>query len=41
MIADFGYDGKIVQFEILDALGIVAQPQAAAYEYQLLEGAGK
>ncbi len=41
VIVDFGYDGKIVRFEILDASEIVAQPQAVAYEYQLLEGAGK
>ncbi len=41
VIADFGYDGKIVRFEILDASEIVAQPQAVAYEYQLLQGAEK
>ncbi len=39
VIADFGYDDQIVQFEILDASKIVSQPQAVAYEYQLLEDA--
>ncbi len=40
VIADFGYDGQIVRFEILDASKIVTQPQAVAYEYQLLERRG-
>jgi uncharacterized protein YuzE len=37
MIADFGYDGEIVCFEILSASKVVTQPQAVAYE--LLEPA--
>ena len=39
VIADLGYDGRIVRFEILDASKVVSQPSAVAYEYQLLEGA--
>ena len=32
VIADFGYDGQIVRFEILDASKVVTQPKAVAYE---------
>ncbi len=32
VIADFGYDGQIVRFEILSASKVVAQPKAVAYE---------
>jgi uncharacterized protein YuzE len=32
VIADFGYDGQVVRFEILSASKIVAQPKAVAYE---------
>ena len=34
VIADFGYDGAIVRFEILSASKVVSQPQAVAYEWQ-------
>ena len=34
VIADFGYDGEIVRFEILAASKVVTQPQALAYEFQ-------
>lgn len=34
VIADFGYDGEIVRFEILSASKVVAQPKAVAYELQ-------
>ena len=34
VIADFGYDGEIVRFEILSASRVVTQPQALAYEFQ-------
>lgn len=37
VIADFGYAGEIVRFEILSASKVVAQPKAVAYE--LLEAA--
>ncbi len=37
VIADFGYDGEIVRFEILSASKVVSQPKAVAYE--LLEAA--
>jgi len=37
VIADFGYDGEIVRFEILSASKAVTQPKAVAYE--LLEAA--
>ena len=37
VIADFGYDGGIVRFEILSASKVVTQPKAVAYE--LLEPA--
>ena len=32
VIADFGYDGEIVRFEILSASKVVTQPKAVAYE---------
>ncbi len=32
VIADFGYDGEIVRFEILSASKVVTQPKAMAYE---------
>lgn len=32
VIADFGYDGEIVRFEILAASKVVTQPKAVAYE---------
>jgi uncharacterized protein YuzE len=32
VIADFGYDGEVVRFEILSASKVVAQPGAMAYE---------
>ena len=32
VIADFGYDGEIVRFEILSASKVVTQPKAFAYE---------
>lgn len=32
VIADFGYDGEIVRFEILSASKVVSQPKAVAYE---------
>lgn len=32
VIADFGYDGQIVRFEILDASKVVTQPKAVSYE---------
>jgi len=32
IIADFGYDGEIVRFEILSASRVVTQPKAVAYE---------
>ncbi len=34
VIADFGYNGEIVRFEILSASKVVAQPKAIAYELQ-------
>jgi uncharacterized protein YuzE len=34
VIADFGYDGEIVRFEILSASRVVSQPKAVAYELQ-------
>jgi uncharacterized protein YuzE len=34
VIADFGYDGDIVRFEILSASKVVTQPKAVAYELQ-------
>ncbi len=34
VIADFGYDGAIVRFEILSASKVVSQPKAVAYELQ-------
>ncbi len=34
VIADFGYDGEIVRFEILSASKVVTQPKAVAYELQ-------
>lgn len=34
VIADFGYDGQIVRFEILSASKVVAQPKSVAYELQ-------
>jgi len=34
VIADFGFDGKIVRFEILSASKIVTQPKGVAYELQ-------
>ncbi len=34
VIADFGYDGQIVRFEILSASKVVTQPKAVAYELQ-------
>jgi hypothetical protein len=37
VIADFGYDGGIVRFEILSASSVVSQPKALTYE--LLEPA--
>lgn len=33
VIADFGYDGDIVRFEILTASKVVTQPKAVAYEF--------
>ena len=32
VIADFGYDGQVVRFEILSASKVVTQPKAVAYE---------
>ena len=32
VIADFGYDGQVVRFEILSASKVVVQPKAVAYE---------
>ncbi len=32
VIADFGYDGQIVRFEILSASKVVTPPKAVAYE---------
>ena len=32
VIADFGYDGEIVRFEILSASKVVTRPKAVAYE---------
>jgi uncharacterized protein YuzE len=37
VIADFGYDGELVRFEILSASKVVTQPKSVAYE--LLEAA--
>lgn len=34
VIADFGYDGRIVRFEILSASKVVEQPKAVNYELQ-------
>ncbi len=34
VVADFGYDGEIVRFEILSASKLVSQPNAVAYELQ-------
>ncbi len=34
VIADFGFDGQVVRFEILSASKVVAQPEAVAYEVQ-------
>lgn len=34
VIADFGYDGKIVRFEILSASKVVTQPKPVNYELQ-------
>ncbi len=34
VIADFGYDGKIVRFEILSASKVVTEPRAVNYEWQ-------
>ena len=34
VIADFGYDGQIVRFEILSASKVVTHPKAVAYELQ-------
>jgi uncharacterized protein YuzE len=34
VLADFGYAGQIVRFEILSASKVVAQPKAVAYELQ-------
>ena len=34
VIADFGFDGEIVRFEILSASKVVTQPKAVAYELQ-------
>ena len=34
VIADFGYDGAVVRFEILSASKVVTQPKAVAYELQ-------
>lgn len=34
VIADFGYDGQVVRFEILSASKVVTQPKAVAYELQ-------
>ncbi len=34
VIADFGYDGEIVRFEILSASKVVTQPKAVAFELQ-------
>ncbi len=34
VIADFGYDGNIVRFEILSASKVVTQPRALNYELQ-------
>jgi uncharacterized protein YuzE len=34
VIADFGYDGRIVRFEILSASRVVTQPKAVNYELQ-------
>ncbi len=31
VIADFGYDGNVVRFEVLDASRIVAEPQSIEY----------
>ncbi len=32
VIADFGYQGEVVRFEILAASKVVTQPKAMAYE---------
>lgn len=32
VIADFGYQGEVVRFEILSASKVVTQPKAVAYE---------
>ena len=32
VIADFGYDGEIVRFEILAASKVVTQPKVVTYE---------
>ena len=34
VIADFGYDGEIVRFEILSASKVVTQPKAVEYKLQ-------
>jgi len=34
VIADFGYDGKIVRFEILSASKVVTAPRTVNYEWQ-------
>jgi uncharacterized protein YuzE len=34
VIADFGYDGGIVRFEILSASKVMTQPKAVNYEMQ-------
>lgn len=34
VIADFGYDGRIVRFEILSASLVVTQPKMVNYELQ-------
>lgn len=34
VIADFGYDGQIVRFEILSASKVVTRPKAMAFELQ-------
>jgi uncharacterized protein YuzE len=33
VIADFGFQGEVVRFEILSASKVVTQPQAVAYEF--------
>ena len=40
VIADFGYDGEIVRFEILSASKVVTQPMALAYEFQEPDATG-